>query len=93
MATDSIVENNTDVTNLLGKPHNVILFNDNSHAMDEVAAQIIKATHCSPSKAAAIMLEAHSTGRAICFTGGLEKCELVESILAEIRLSTKIEQV
>jgi ATP-dependent Clp protease adaptor protein ClpS len=82
----------TSTTNLLGKPYNVIIFNDSEHSMIEVTAQIIKATHCSPGKAASIMAEAHTTGRAICFSGGLEKCELVEEILSEIRLGTKIEQ-
>jgi ATP-dependent Clp protease adaptor protein ClpS len=82
----------TSTTNILGSPYNVIIFNDEDHSCIEVTAQIIKATHCSASKAATIMHEAHTTGRAICFSGGLEKCELVEEILAEIRLSTKIEQ-
>lgn len=76
----------------LGKPHSVILFNDENHSMDEVVSQIMKAIHCDPSTATAIMLEAHNSGRAIVYTGSLEKCELVESILAEIRLGTKIEQ-
>ena len=82
----------TSTTNLLGKPYNVILYNDSEHSMIEVIAQIIKATHCSAGRAAQIMHEAHTTGRAICFSGGLEKCELVEEILSEIQLGTKIEQ-
>lgn len=82
----------TSTTNILGSPYNVIIFNDEEHSMVEVTAQIIKATHCSAGRAAAIMHEAHTTGRAICFSGGLEKCELVEEILSEIRLGTKIEK-
>jgi ATP-dependent Clp protease adaptor protein ClpS len=82
----------TDTTTLLGKPFHVILFNDDHHDMMEVTTQIIKATHCSADRAVAIMLEAHIKGRAIVFTGSRERCELVESILAEIRLGTKIEQ-
>jgi ATP-dependent Clp protease adapter protein ClpS len=76
----------------LGNPHNVILFNDDHHTMDEVANQIMKATSCGAEKAFMIMLEAHNNGRAIVFSGSLERCELVESILSEIRLGTKIEQ-
>ena len=38
-----------------------------------------------------LMNEAHTTGRAVVFTGGLERCELVSSILEEIRLGTRIE--
>lgn len=87
--TGTINEINT--TTIIGKPHKVILFNDDHHSMEEVAVQIIKAIKCSPERAANIMLEAHQTGRAVVFTGGLERCELVESILAEIRLGTRIE--
>lgn len=84
-------EKDTDTTNLLGKPFNTILFNDDHHDMMEVSAQIIKAIHCSAERAVMIMLEAHTQGRAIVFTGSRERCELVEDILAEIRLGTKIE--
>lgn len=91
MATDTVDEVHTDTTNILGKPHKVILYNDDHHDMFEVTVQIIKATHCSSKQAAAIMTEAHSTGRAIVFTGSIERCELVESILAEIQLGTRIE--
>lgn len=86
----SLIQN--DTSTILGKPYNVILFNDDSHDMVEVVNQIIKATGCDQSKATLIMLEAHSAGRAIAYSGGKERCEHVESILAEIRLGTKIEQ-
>jgi ATP-dependent Clp protease adaptor protein ClpS len=82
----------TDTTTIIGKPYNVILFNDNTHSMDEVINQVNKATSCGIQRAFQIMVEAHTNGKAIAFSGGLERCELVESILAEIHLSTKIEQ-
>jgi ATP-dependent Clp protease adapter protein ClpS len=82
----------SDTTTILGKPYNVILFNDDHHDMMEVISQIRKATGCDAMKATMIMMEAHNNGRAIAFSGGLERCEHVESILAEIRLGTKIEQ-
>lgn len=75
----------------LGKPHNVILFNDEEHSMEEVVFQIMKAAGHSAEKATTIMLQAHSTGRAIVWTGGLERCEHISAILEEIRLGTKIE--
>jgi ATP-dependent Clp protease adaptor protein ClpS len=81
-----------DVSSILGKPYNVILFNDDVHSVDEVQAQIVKATRCSMERAYKIMFEAHTNGRAIAYTGGKELCEHVESILAEIKLQTKIEQ-
>jgi ATP-dependent Clp protease adaptor protein ClpS len=88
---NTAVIEDTNSTTLLGKPYNVVLFNDNSHDMLEVTMQIIKAIHCNASRAAAIMQEAHTTGRAIVFTGSLERAEHVEAVLAEIRLGTKIE--
>jgi len=88
---DTNILNDTDTTTLLGKPYKVILFNDDHHDMMEVALQIRKAINCSAERALNIMAEAHSTGRAIVFTGNLERCELVDSILGEIRLSTKVE--
>jgi ATP-dependent Clp protease adapter protein ClpS len=89
--SDTLLENGTDTTVILGKPHKVILYNDDHHDQLEVTLQIMKAINCNPQKAASIMLEANDTGSAIVFTGSLERCELVESILAEIRLGTKIE--
>jgi ATP-dependent Clp protease adaptor protein ClpS len=85
-------EKDTDVTTLLGKPYNVILFNDDHHDMFEVSLQIMKATGCSKERAFNIMMEAHTNGRAICFSGNRERCEHVEAILNEIGLGTKIEQ-
>jgi ATP-dependent Clp protease adaptor protein ClpS len=88
---ESITLNDTDVTISLGKPYKVILFNDENHSMHEVVAQIMKAINCSAQTATQYMLEAHSSGRAVIFTGSLERCELVSEILEEIRLGTKIE--
>jgi len=78
---------------IIGQPHNVILFNDENHSCEEVVDQIEKAIHCGKGAATAIMLEAHKTGRAIVYTGGLERCEHVAAVLEEIRLSVKIEPV
>ena len=80
----------TDTTTIIGKPYNVILFNDVNHTMEQVIAQVNKATGCGVPRAFQIMMEAHNTGRAIAFSGGIERCEHVESILAQIQLGTKI---
>jgi ATP-dependent Clp protease adapter protein ClpS len=61
--------------------------------MDEVVDQIDKAIHCGKGAATAIMMEAHKTGRAIVYTGGLERCEHIAAVLEEIRLGVKIEPV
>jgi ATP-dependent Clp protease adapter protein ClpS len=78
---------------IIGRPHNVVLFNDQTHSMEEVVDQIDKAIHCGKGTATAIMMEAHKTGRAIVYTGGLERCEHVAAVLEEIRLGCKIEPV
>jgi len=82
-----------DTTTIIGKPYNVILFNDETHSMDEVIAQLIKATGCTAEKASRIMLEAHLTGRAVAWTGHRERAEHISSVLEEIRLGTKVEPV
>jgi ATP-dependent Clp protease adaptor protein ClpS len=81
-----------DVSTLLGKPHRVILFNDEVHGMDEVAAQIRKATGFSLQKAWEIMMRAHTAGSATVITACLERCEHVAAVLEQIRLGTRIEK-
>lgn len=89
----TLIERETVIDHRLGSPYSVILFDDDHHTMDEVVSQIIKATGYDSQRAYEIMMEAHSSGRAIVYTGHLERCEHIESILAQIRLSTKIESV
>lgn len=87
-----IDKTDTDIGNILGNPYKCILFNDNTHSTEEVALQIMKAIQCTPDKAYEIMLQAHNTGSAIVITAGMEKCELVASILEQIGLATAVEQ-
>ena len=93
MSREKTVED-TETTNCLGTPHNVILFNDSHHSFDEVTLQIIAAIRCSESRASEIAMRAHSYGRAIVFTGALETCELKEAILKSppAQLRTAIEK-
>ena len=88
----TLLESGTDidVKNVTGKPYKVILHNDDSHNMDEVAIQIIKAIHCTPEQALNIMMEAHSSGTAVVITCSKERCELVAEILEEIKLTVDI---
>ncbi|MBD3262171.1 MAG: ATP-dependent Clp protease adaptor ClpS [Candidatus Altiarchaeales archaeon] len=79
----------TDIN--LGDPYNVVLFNDESHSMDEVANQIVKAIGGSIDNAVKIMMEAHEKGRAIVITTHKERAEHVASILEEIQLGVKVE--
>jgi len=93
MADKSQSVTTIDTGTINARRYQVILFNDETHGMAEVAIQIFKAIHCDENEVIRIMMEAHVTGRASVITAGLERCELVESILAEIRLGTKIEEV
>jgi len=79
----------SNVNNILGKPHNVILFNDDVNPFDAVVAQVMKATKCTPEKAMDITLKAHTQGKTIAFTGHKERCEIVESVLSGVPLKLK----
>lgn len=74
-----------------GSGYRVILYNDDAHDMEEVAAQIHKATQYPPLQCWAIMLEAHLKGRAICYKGSREKCHRVTKVLREIRLQCEVD--
>jgi ATP-dependent Clp protease adaptor protein ClpS len=89
---DDKVKDKTHIN--LGRPHNVILFNDTTHSFDEVISQIVKAIKCTAGHASGLANEAHSSGQAVVFTGNLERCEHVDSILggAPANLRTKIEE-
>lgn len=93
MTTQEITIDRPSTTMGLGANCNVILYNDEDHSMDEVAAQLMKATGCSMGNAMAIMLEAHNKGRAVAFSGHRERCEHVAAVLGEIGLGTDIEEV
>ena len=68
----------------------LILFNDDTHDMQEVATQIMRAAQCSEKQAVAIMLKAHTTGKAEVLSGPKEKVEKAAKILGEIGLKTAI---
>ena len=69
-----------------------ILFNCNCHTFDEVESQLMKAIHCTPSRAKAIALEVHTKGNSVVYTGPKERCEAVAGVLEDIRLIVKISQ-
>ena len=73
-------------------PYVVILYNDDHHSMDQVISQIQKATGYGMYKCIQIMLEAHTRGRAITYTGSSAECERVASILRQIRLQVETDR-
>jgi len=72
--------------------YHVILYNDDFHAFDDVVRQVQKATGASTEDAFAITMQAHESGRAVCYRGPQEACLKVADILREIRLHVEIDK-
>lgn len=70
--------------------YRVFLFNDDIHTFDEVITQLIKATKCSFEKARSYAFEVHVKGKAMVFSGSMQECLKVSSVLEEIALHTQI---
>ena len=75
-----------------GDAHRVILYNDDIHAFDDVVRQVQKATGASTEDAFAITMQAHETGRAVCYAGPHDACAKVADILREIGLHVEIDK-
>ncbi|MBK7381009.1 MAG: ATP-dependent Clp protease adaptor ClpS [Ignavibacteriales bacterium] len=81
-----IADEQTDI----GLASRVALYNDDWHSFDEVIIQLIKATRCTFEKARSFAFEVHVKGMAIVFSGSMQECLKVSSILEEIALHTEI---
>jgi ATP-dependent Clp protease adaptor protein ClpS len=57
-------------------PYHVILLNDDHHSMQFVVEVLCKALGCNAERAVEYMLEAHTSGRAVVWTGPKEVAEL-----------------
>jgi ATP-dependent Clp protease adaptor protein ClpS len=57
-------------------PYNVIIENDDHHSMEFVVSVLVKVLGCTMQRAVQYMLTAHTTGRAIVWTGTKEVAEL-----------------
>lgn len=68
----------------------VILYNDDWHTFDEVIVQLIKAVKCSFEQARDYAFEVHVKGKSIVYSGSMNECLRVTSILEEIALNTQI---
>lgn len=93
MAEEKVNQNSEqegDVDSLIGLPFKVILYNDDWHSFDEVINQLMKAVHCTFEKARDYAFEVHVKGKACVFTGELQKCLKVSSVLEEISLHTQV---
>lgn len=57
-------------------PYNVILLNDDHHTQEFVIGVLTKVLGCKNERAYQLMMEAHTTGRAVIWTGTKEGAEL-----------------
>jgi ATP-dependent Clp protease adaptor protein ClpS len=57
-------------------PYHVVLANDDHHSMDFVVEVLKKVIGVSEQKAILLMMEAHTAGRAVIWTGPKEVAEL-----------------
>ena len=73
-------------------PYVVILYNCDCHSFGEVITQLQKAAGHSLEKAEMIAMEAHTSGRAIAFSGDQEECERVAAVLRSIRLQVETDR-
>ena len=85
-----VVEPEIEETTEIGLPSKVIVYNDDWHTFDEVIHQLIKAIKCSFEEARSFAFEIHVKGKAIVFSGQLQECLRVSSVLEEIALHTQI---
>ena len=69
-----------------------ILFNCHCHSFDVVERQLIKAIHCSLSRAREISWKVHTAGREVVYTGPRERCEAVGNVLEDIGLVVKVSE-
>lgn len=89
--TEILEEKDTDVIDISTIPAKVLLFNDEIHSFDEVIFQLMKAIKCSPAQGEDFAWEVHTKGKACVFSGEMNDCLRVSSILEEIALHTAIE--
>ena len=85
-------DDETDVRRRILPPYKVILHNDDHNAMDHVVNALRKSIPgMSLGKAAAVMWEAHTSGKAIVITCPLELAELYQQRLLSFGLTATIE--
>ncbi len=85
-----IIKPETEDDVAVGLPYKVVLYNDDWHSFDDVIAQIIKAVKCGYEEARGFAFEAHVKGKTVVYSGELNSCLKVSSILEEISLHTQI---
>jgi ATP-dependent Clp protease adaptor protein ClpS len=86
-------EAGTSTLTQLARPWNVVVHDDPVTLMDYVTHVFMKVFGYARSKAERLMLEVHTTGRSIVWTGGREQAEIYVQQLQAYYLITTLEQV
>ena len=82
-------EDNVEESEIINK-NNVTLFNDSNHTFDQVTNQLMIAIHCDEKSAFKLAFLIDRNGSAVVFSGSIEECIIVSSILESIGLKTSI---
>lgn len=72
------------------EPWKTVLFNCACHTFDQVETIVMKAMHCTLSRARAISHEVHTKGSAVIYSGARERCEAVADVVASIGLRVEV---
>ncbi len=78
----------TESTTLTG--WNVLLWNDDHHSMDYVVLALLRTIPIDAERAASIMLDAHTNGKTVVWSGAKEVAELYRDRLEGYGLNTTI---
>jgi len=87
-ATLTIPREKEEVQNIYH--HRVILFNDDVNSFPYVEDCLMKICKKSKKEAKKIAMEAHQTGKAVCYQGSKEECETVAEKLASQKLTVSL---
>lgn len=85
------VETDVAVEDRVETPWRVVLYDDDVHTFDDVIVQVVKATGCTPERAARHAWTVHTEGKDCVYTGEFFECLRIQGVLREIELVTEIE--
>ncbi len=75
MSTDTMIESDLDISQLVDKPWVTIVWDDPVNLMSYVTYVFIKLFGFSPEKANTLMMQVHNEGRAVVSNGSREEME------------------
>ena len=75
MSTDTMIESDLDISQLVDRPWVTIVWDDPVNLMSYVTYVFIKLFGFSPEKASALMMQVHTEGRAVVSNGSREEME------------------